>query len=107
MSWGSVNVASDAWVVRLHRGGGGGRCNRPPLAPFVARKFYFLSPTRISHEIRGSTCLLTMLGASAVPRLGAKRSGADGASPQEAKPIDYVEITLSFLKRSFLLHNWR
>ena len=77
------------------------------MCAICGAKLKFLSPTRISHEIRGSTCLLTMLGASAVPRLGAKRSGADGASPQEAKPIDYVEITLSFLKRSFLLHNWR
>ena len=91
MSWGSVNVASDAWVVRLHRGGGGGRCNRPPLAPFVARKFYFLSPTRISHEIRGRLVLLTTLGASAVPHLGARRSGADEASPQEANANCGVE----------------
>ena len=33
--------------------------------------------------------------------------GAGGRNYQWLTPIDYVKITLSFLKRSFLLHNWR
>ena len=33
--------------------------------------------------------------------------GAGGRNYQWLTPIDYVKNTLSFLKRSFLLHNWR
>ena len=69
--------------------------------------FIFFLPLEFRMKFVEALVLLTTLGASAVPHLGARRSGADEASPQEAKPIDYVEITLSFLKRSFLLHNWR
>ena len=65
-------------------------------------KFEISSPTRISLKFVGPLVLLTILGSSAVPRL-------DAGGPEQTKlskrlmPIDYVKITLSFLKRSFFL----
>ena len=73
MSWGSVNVASDAWAVRLPRGGRGGRCKRSPEAPPVARNFQFHSSSRISEKFVEVLVLYTTLGASAVSRLDTSR----------------------------------